>query len=142
MRDIRSILEDFKQGLDTLSWVPYPSLGIDIDGCIDECPIFFEVLTHFWPGKVFVVSFRSDRSKAEADLRSRNIRYDELILVQSLTAKAAVIRDQGILVFFDDQPECLQDIGAQRNVMLVRNGGNFDFEDRKWILSERTGKLI
>jgi hypothetical protein len=28
------------------------------------------------------------------------------------------------------------------NVMLVRNGGNFDFDSRLWVLSNKTGKLI
>jgi hypothetical protein len=119
-----------------------PSLGIDIDGCVDEAPVFFQILTRVWPGKVFVVSFRNDRAKAEADLKERDIRFDELILVDSLEAKAKVIAREGILVFFDDQPECLKHMDSMRNVMLVRNAGNFDFEDKRWVFSEVTGKLV
>lgn len=121
---------------------PQPSLGIDIDGCVDEFPQFFEVLTNCWPGKVFVISFRSDQAKAEVYLAQFNIRYDELILVPSFTAKAEVIREKGILVFFDDQPEVLKQIPEGTNVLLFRNGGNFDFEDRRWMFSEQTGKLV
>ncbi len=29
---------------------PKPTLGIDIDGCIDVCPIFFQLITRCWPG--------------------------------------------------------------------------------------------
>lgn len=121
---------------------PQPSLGIDIDGCVDEAPLFFQVLTNCWPGKVFVISFRSDRAKAEAYLAQFKIRYDELILVPSFEAKAEVIRKEGILVFFDDQPEVLKHIPESVNVLLFRNGGNFDFDDQKWMFSEKTGKLV
>lgn len=121
---------------------PQPSLGIDIDGCVDEAPLFFQVLMHRWLGKVFVISFRSDRSKAEAYLAQFKIRYDELILVSSFEAKAEVIREKSILVFFDDQPEVLKQIPESVNVLLFRNSGNFDFEDQKWMFSQKTGKLV
>jgi hypothetical protein len=80
--------------------------------------------------------------KAEADLAKYHIRYDELILVASLESKAEVIQREGILVFVDDQPEVLKGIDATTSVMLVRNGGNFDFEDRRWMFSEATGKQV
>lgn len=129
-------------GIQFNSAEPQPSLGIDIDGCVDEAPLFFQVLTHCWPGKVFVISFRSDQAKAEAYLAQFKIRYDELILVPSFEAKAEVIREKGILVFFDDQPEVLKQIPESVNVLLFRNGGNFDFEDQKWMFSQKTGKLV
>lgn len=122
--------------------VPVPTLGIDIDGCIDECPYFFSLLTNYWTGKVFVISCRSDRAKAEEYLQEKNIRYDELFLVNSLDAKAKVIEREGVFIYFDDQPECLKNVDSMRNVMLVRNAGNFDFDDQRWMLSEDTGKII
>jgi hypothetical protein len=36
----------------------------------------------------------------------------------------------------------LKNITAKTAVMLFRNEGNFDFEDKKWMFSDRTGKLI
>ena len=128
--------------LEGLLSTPMPSLGIDIDGCVDEAPLFFQLLTKHWPGKVFVISYRSDRAKAEADLAKYRIHYHELILVSSMQAKAEVIRLNGILVFFDDQPEVLKGISPSTQVMLVRNGGNFDFDDCRWMFSEETGKLV
>ncbi|MFM2096021.1 MAG: hypothetical protein RIS70_3145 [Planctomycetota bacterium] len=122
--------------------IPSPSLGIDIDGCVDECPWFFRIVTQVWPGKVFVVSYRSDRERAEAYLKERNIRFDELILVSSLQEKAEVVKQEGITIFFDDQPECLKHMPSDREIMLVRNGGNFDFDDKRWMFSEETGKLL
>ena len=119
-----------------------PSLGIDLDGCVDECPLFFKVLTHCWPGKVYVLTYRKNREKAVQDLARFHIKYDELILVDSFDAKAEVIEKEGILVYFDDQPEMLKNVSEGTNVMLVRNGGNFDFDDKRWMLSEKTGKLV
>ncbi len=121
---------------------PAPSLGIDLDGCVDEMPVFFNVLTNSWPGKVFVITYRSDRAKAETDLRKFKIRCDELILVSSFDAKAEVVVEKGILVYFDDQPEMLKRMPPTVNVMLVRNGGNFDFNDARWMFSEHTGKFV
>jgi len=119
-----------------------PSLAIDADGCVDEYPTFFGTLTNSWPGKVYVISYRDDRGKAEQFLKQFGIRWDELILVNSFEEKARVIAEKGILSYFDDQPEMLKDIPQGVAVMLVRNGGNYDFDSKKWIFSKNTGKII
>lgn len=121
---------------------PPPTLGIDLDGCVDESPIFFRTLTHAWPGDVIVVTFRDDRDKAIADLQTHGIRYTRVVLVKSFDAKADVIAEHGICFYIDDQPEMLKNVPAGVSVMLFRNEGNFDFEDRKWMLSNKTGKLV
>lgn len=119
-----------------------PVLGLDLDGCVDEAPFFFQPLSHFWPGRIIVITFRDDREKAKEVLAKYNIRYDELILVDTFDAKADVIIALGVSVYFDDQPEMLKNVPANVQVMLVRNGGNFDFSDRKWMLSNKTGKIL
>src|SRR4051812_46263292 len=43
-----------------------PALGIDLDGTIDQDPGFFSRLSEFWPGPVYIVTYRHDREKAEA----------------------------------------------------------------------------
>jgi hypothetical protein len=134
--------EMITESFSALADMPYPSLGIDLDGCVDEAPLFFRLLTNYWPGKVFVLTFRDDRTKAEADLARFNIKFDELILVSSFDAKAEVIVDRGILIYFDDQPEMLRNIPSTVNVMLVRNDGNFRFDEKLWQFSEVTGKCI
>lgn len=130
------------QSLANVMEQPHPTLGLDLDGCVDEAPIFFNVLTTVWPGDVVVITFRQDRATAESDLDRFGIRYSELVLVDSLEAKAQVVRDKGVMVYFDDQPETLRDVPSCVNVMLVRNGGNFDFDTKHWVFSERTGRLI
>lgn len=135
------MIEALKASTNILA-TPHPSLGIDLDGCVDEAPIFFSILTSRWPGKVFVISYRDDRESAETMLRRFNIRFDELILVNTFDEKAKVIADKGILVYFDDQPEMLKHIPPTVGVMLVRNEGNYDFKQKKWTLSKDTGRII
>ena len=103
---------------------------------------FFNILTHTWPGNVIVITFRRDREKTIADLEKHGIRYTDVVLVSSFEAKAEVIRERGVSFYIDDQDEILQHIPADVGVMLFRNEGNYDFEDKKWLFSEQTGKLI
>jgi hypothetical protein len=121
---------------------PMPILGIDLDGCVDEAPVFFQLLTAYWPGKVVVITFRDDRAKAETVLKDFQVRYDAIVLVDTFEAKADVIAELGVHTYFDDQPEMLRDIPPTVNVFLVRNEGNFDFDDRRWMFSGKTGKLV
>ena len=118
------------------------TLGLDLDGCITEAPKFFSAWSHSWPGRVIVITFRRDREKAIRDLADCEIRYDELVLVDRMDAKAAVIAEHGVTLYVDDQPEMLKNVPAGVSVMLFRNEGNFDFGDRKWMLSDQTGKLM
>ena len=118
------------------------TLGLDLDGVITEAPEFFSAWTHSWPGQVIVITYRRNREKAIIDVDACNIRYDEIILVDRFDAKAEVIREHGVDVYIDDQPEMLRNISAGCQVMLFRNGGNFDNDDRKWMLSTETGKLV
>lgn len=120
----------------------FPTLGLDLDGVITEAPEFFSLWTRSWPGRVIVITFRHDRDKAVQDLEKRNIRFDEVVLVNRFEAKAEVIAEKKVALYVDDQPEMLKTIPDSVRVMLFRNEGNFDFADQRWMLSEKTGKLI
>ena len=135
-----SVREQVKDATDDL---PTPvNLGFDLDGLLDEATDFFKMLARIWPGNVVVISYRNDVAKAEADLDRLGIEYDELVLVDSFDAKADVIAEKQIGVYFDDQPEMLKNIPEGVHVMLYRNGGNFDFDERLWLFSDRTAKLL
>ncbi len=120
----------------------FPSIGLDLDGTIDESLTFFKWLAQHWPGKVYVLTYRSNRSKAEDDLAGFGIRYDNLVLVSSFKQKAEVIIREGIQIYFDDQDEMMSDIPESVTVFKIRNGGNFDFQERKWLYSDQTGRCI
>src|SRR4051812_30765292 len=83
-----------------------------------------------------------DHEKAARFLDQYRIRWDEIVLVHSFDEKARVIAEKGILVYFDDQPEMLKDIPSTVSVLLVRNGGNYDFDGKKWLFSKHTGRLV
>ena len=118
------------------------TLGLDLDGCITEVPEFFSAWTHSWPGRVVIITYRTDREKTIRDLEEHKIRYDDLVLVDRMDGKAAVIAEYGVTMYVDDQPEMLKNVPAGVNVMLFRNEGNFDFGDERWMLSQQTGKLV
>jgi len=118
------------------------TLGLDLDGTITEAPKFFSAWTHSWPGRVVIITYRNDREKTIADLEHLMIRYDDLVLVDRMDGKAAVIAEYGVSMYVDDQPEMLKNVPAGVSVMLFRNEGNFDFGDQRWMLSQETGKLV
>ena len=119
-----------------------PPIGIDLDGTIDESLPFFQWLSHTWPGGVLILTYRTDREKAVSDLVKLGIRYDTLVLVSSFAEKAVVIAREGIRIYFDDQDEMTADIPEDVTVFKIRNGGNFDFDVKKWLYSDQTGRRL
>ena len=65
-----------------------------------------------------------------------------MVLVGSFADKAKVIAKKGISVYFDDQDEILLHVPEGVTVLKIRNGGNYDFEERKWLFSEETGRMV
>jgi len=122
-------------------------IGLDLDGLLDERPDFFSVMTavlcaggHF----VAVLTYRDPESRArtEAQLAGWGVQYDELHFARSLSDKGRLCRELEIDLYFDDQDECIQDVGEKTTVFKIRNGGNFDFEERKWLSTARLTRLL
>lgn len=117
-------------------------IGLDFDGLLDEQPGFFSFLTaalrsgsHF----VAVLTFRdpASRAKTEAQLTALGIHYDELHFARSLSDKGRLCRELNIDVYFDDQDECVVGVDEKTAVFKIRNGGNFDFDEQKWLSTAR-----
>jgi hypothetical protein len=121
---------------------PFARSSFALAGLALVVPFFFQVLLHAWPGRVFIITYRKDQGQAEADVQKFGIRYDEVILVNSFAAKAKVIAERGISFYVDDQDEMTGDIPEAVKVFKIRNGGNFDFDEKKWLYSEKTGMQI
>lgn len=117
-------------------------LDLDLDGVIDENAAFFSTLAKCWPGDVFIVTFRDDRDKAVADLERLGVKYTDLILVNSFAEKADVIARLAIDVYIDDQDEIIRTIPENVTVLKMRNGGNYDAAERKWLYGEMTDRLV
>lgn len=128
--------------LENVHKCPQPSIGIDLDGTIDESPVFFRILTSSWPGKIYIITYRDNLESIEDDLARFHIKYNEIIMVNSFEQKSREIDRLGISVFFDDMDEVLQHIAPNVTVMKIRNEGNFDYEEKRWLYSPHTGRDI
>jgi hypothetical protein len=122
-------------------------IGLDIDGLLDERPDFFSFLSaalraggHF----VTVLTYRdpASRSRTEDQLAAWGIAYDELHFARSLADKGRLCRELTLDVYFDDQDECLACVDERTTVFKVRNGGNFDFDARKWLSTNALTRLV
>jgi hypothetical protein len=121
--------------------------GLDLDGLLDECPEFFSVLTTSFRAQghfVAVLTYRdaATRHRTEAQLAGWGISFDELHFARSLCDKGRLCRELGIDVYFDDQDECLVGVDQRTAVFKVRNGGNFDFGQRKWLSTAKLTRLL
>ena len=122
-------------------------IGLDLDGLLDERPDFFSFLTtalraggHF----VAVLTYRDPdgRARTETQLAGWGIAYDEPRFARSLADKGRLCRELEIDVYFDDQDECIQDVGEKTTVFKVHNGGNFDFATKKWLSTAKLTRLL
>src|SRR5262249_22820298 len=91
-------------------------IGLDLDGLLDERPDCFAFLAAALRGQghfVAVLTYRdpASRPKAETQLAGWGIQYDELHFARSLRDKGRLCRELAIDVYFDDQDECVQDVG-------------------------------
>ena len=122
-------------------------IGLDLDGLLDERPDFFAFLSAALRAAgyfVAVLTYRDpeSRQRTEAQLAAWGIAHDELHFARSLSDKGRLCRELAIDVYFDDQDECIQDVGEKTTVFKIRNGGNFDFDERKWLSTARLTRLL
>ena len=122
-------------------------VGLDIDGLLDERPEFFAFLSaalraagHF----VAVLTFRdpASRSRTEDQLAAWGVTYDELHFAHSLADKGRLCREVRIDIYFDDQDECVVAVDEGTTVFKIRNGGNFDFDAKKWMSTAKLTRLL
>ena len=105
-------------------------IGIDIDGTITRHPAFFAQLASGFRAaghRVTIVTFRTDRAAAEADLAAMRVPYDVLVVFEpercslpSLdTWKGSVCAALGIDLLFDDHPETLNHLPATTLGLMI-----------------------
>jgi hypothetical protein len=122
-------------------------IGLDLDGTIDENPVFFAFLAAALRGAghfVAIVTYRdpTSRERTESALAGFGVFYDELHFARALDDKGRLCRELDLDVYFDDQDECIQGVPERTLVFKVRNGGNFDFADRHWLSTGRLTQLL
>lgn len=122
-------------------------LGLDMDGLLDEQPTFFSLLTSAFRAQghfVAILTYRDpdSRLKTETALAGMHISYDELHFANSLDDKGRLCQELAIDIYFDDQDECIVPVGERTTVFKIRNGGNFDFDEKKWLSTGRMTRLV
>jgi hypothetical protein len=132
---------------DTTGRVAALRIGLDLDGLLDEQPAFFRFLTAALRGGghfVAVLTYRDpdSRQRTEAWLAEMGMAYDELHFARSLADKGRLCRELGLDVYFDDQDECIVPVDERTAVFKIRNGGNINFGERKWLSTAKLTRLL
>ncbi len=63
-------------------------------------------------------------------------------IARSLSDKGRLCRELGIDLYFDDQDECVVGVDERTTVLKIRNGGNFDFEEKRWLSTAKMTRLL
>ena len=123
-------------------------IGIDLDNTITASHIsmvFFAFLTNFLKeeAEIFIMTNREtdedSRKEIEQELFQMNIRYDRLVITGQ---KAEFILSEGIHILFEDTDEYYIELPSSVLVFKIREPGNFDFDQHKWIYGDKTGRKI
>jgi hypothetical protein len=125
-------------------------IGIDLDNTINENDItksfFFLMTQHMWKSgevEIHIITnreqTRNSRRETLHELEHYGIHYDFLEITPN---KHDYILKHGINVYFDDTDEYFQSLPESVTVFKIREGGNFDFDDGKWVYGNKTGRNI
>ena len=119
-------------------------IAVALDGTISEYPQFFKLFTKAMSQagcKIYILTDRppgTEEMIAE-QLQSYGITYD---VVKITSEKSEYILKEGITVLFDDVDQYFVDLPAEVAVFKIRQKYNFDFAQKKWIYSNKTGRKI
>jgi hypothetical protein len=119
-------------------------IGVDLDATISAYPNFFSVFTKAMAKagcRIYIITDRlpGTEEMVVEELASYGITYHELMITRD---KAHYIAEEGIEVLFDDKDEYFVDLPDSIAVFKVREHYNFDFHQKKWLYSKRTGRKI
>jgi hypothetical protein len=121
-------------------------IGIDIDGTInasEQSVRFFRVLTRSLISEhdIYIISNREPDTQVETEeeVSVLGIRFNKLVITEN---KSQYIQETGISVLFENEDEMFLDLPQNITVFKIREEGNFDFAEKKWIGSKRTTKMI
>jgi hypothetical protein len=122
-------------------------IGLDLDGLLDEQPAFIRFLSVAMRSQghyIAVLTYRdpNSRQRTEAALAGWGIDYDEIHFARALDDKGRLCRELRIDNYFDDQDECIVGVDEETAVFKIRNGGNFDFGEKKWLSTPRLTRLM
>ena len=120
-------------------------IGFDLDNTINENAntiAFFSLITNVLKSKaeIHIITNRekSEKSRQETiiELDKYGIHYDKLMITSD---KHNYIIDNGITIYIDDTDEVFINLPETVTVFKIREGGNFDFDQHKWVYGNKTG---
>ena len=93
--------------------------------------------------KVHIITNREQTPESEENtkeqLKELGIHYDFLRITGE---KSKYILENGISIYFDDTDEYFLNLPESVTVFKIRESWNFDFEEHKWVYSNKTGRDI
>ena len=119
-------------------------IAVDLDATITAYPQFFEVFTAAMAAADCEIHIVTDRA-AGTEKQVREMLDDLCIIYDKLKItrnKTKYILDESIEVLFDDTDEYFIDLPEEVAVFKVREHYNFDFQQHKWLYSDKTGRKI
>jgi hydroxymethylpyrimidine pyrophosphatase-like HAD family hydrolase len=121
-------------------------IAIDLDNTLNSSKTsieFFSTLTHLLIAehRIYILTDREPNSEQEIadELDYLGIEYSEIVITDK---KAEFIKEQGITIFFENQDEFFLELGESVTVFKIRESGNFDFSEKKWIGNKHTTKML
>ena len=123
-------------------------IAIDLDNTITaskESIEFFRVMTHLlYPDPnihIVILTNREPGSEQQVadELDCLGIEYSQIVITSQ---KAEYIRENKISIYFENEDEYFLELEEEVTVFKIREDGNFDFAENKWIGSQKTTKMI
>jgi hypothetical protein len=121
-------------------------IAFDLDNTLNSSKTsieFFSVLTHLLIAehRIYIITNREPNTEQiiAEELDYLGIEYNQIVITDK---KAEYIREQGITIFFENQDENFLELGEETTVFKIRESGNFDFAEKKWIGSKHTTKML
>jgi hypothetical protein len=123
-------------------------IAIDLDNTITasrESIEFFRIITHLLipdpEYRIYILTNREPGTEQQVadELDYLGIEYSEIVITAQ---KAQYIRDNNITIFFENEDEYFLEIPESVTVFKIREAGNFDFAQKKWITSRKNSIFI
>lgn len=121
-------------------------IAIDLDNTITasrESIRFFAVLTNLLipEHKIVIITNREPNTEQDIaeELDCLGIEYSQIVITDR---KADFIRQNNVSIYFEDSDEYFLELPETVTVFKIRESGNFDFAEKKWIANKTTTKMI
>jgi len=121
-------------------------IAIDLDHTInasDQSIEFFRVITNLLSpdNEIYIITNRETGTEKEIseELSELGIQYHHIVITPD---KAEFIKENDITIYFENTDEYFLQLGEGVTVFKIRESGNFDFAEKKWIGSRKTMKMI